>query len=360
MRRVLHIFSTGAIGGPQRRFADIANRLTGYTHHLCSFDGDMALCDLINPEIDIEIHSVPMRKSRGIDFGNLANVRRLVKSTKPDLICTYNWGAIEAALAVRGSTQPHYHFEDGFGQDETPQRQKFHRVLMRRFALSGRNTTLIVPSHTLQQLAITRWKFRPQKVRTLPNGVDVDRFVMNAPRSMSWTIGTVCALRPEKNLTRLLNILQLLPAQCRLIIAGDGSERASLEQYTEVLGLQDRVRFLGHVSEPEKILGALDLYVVTSDTEQMPLGVLEAMATGLPIVATNVGDIASMVCAENEKYIRSKEEALMAEAILWLMEHEDERNEIGSKNAHRVREFYTIERMIERYQALYDGREGGV
>ena len=79
----------------------------------------------------------------------------------------------------------------------------------------------------------------------------------------------------------------------RLVIAGAGGQRADLEAQAHALGLSERVVFTGFVERPGSVLGGLDVYVLTSDTEQMPISVLEAMAVGLPVLATDVGTCAS-------------------------------------------------------------------
>src|SRR6185437_14374501 len=127
-------------------------------------------------------------------------------------------------------------------------------------------------------------------------------------------IGTVAALRPEKNLSRLLRAFRLVRERmpCRLLIAGDGEERASLEKQAEFLGLREQVLFTGHVQETERIYAALDLFALSSDTEQMPTTVVEAMASGLPVAAVDVGDISQMVAAENRPFVTERNEASLA------------------------------------------------
>ena len=133
-------------------------------------------------------------------------------------------------------------------------------------------------------------------------------------------IGTVAALRPEKNLARLLRAFRLvadvMPA--RLVIAGDGPERPGLEQLTRDLGLSGLVRFTGHLDDPAALYRTLDIFALSSDTEQMPLSVIEAMASGLPVAATAVGDVAAMLAAENQAFVTPLEDAALAGRLrLW-------------------------------------------
>src|SRR5262249_7095490 len=157
---------------------------------------------------------------------------------------------------------------------------------------------IVVPSQQLHRLATEVWRFAPGKVLHVANGIDCDRFpaepdpglAARVGRSRSEVIvGTVAALRPEKNLPRLLRTFAALPqaAATRLVVAGDGPERPHLEALVRQAALESRVIFLGPVSGAQQVLGLFDSFALSSDTEQMPYSVLEAMAAGLPIVATD-------------------------------------------------------------------------
>ena len=119
----------------------------------------------------------------------------------------------------------------------------------------------------------------------VPNGIDLDRFAAGerAPTGEP-VIGTITGLRREKNLTRLLRAFRQVAdtTPARLIIAGDGSERATLEAQAAELGLGQRVQFTGHLDDPAPLYRSIDVFALSSDTEQMPLSVLEAMAACLP------------------------------------------------------------------------------
>ena len=98
----------------------------------------------------------------------------------------------------------------------------------------------------------------------------------------------------------------------RLVIIGDGPERQTLERLAAELGIADRVRFAGHVAAPAAEYARFDVFALPSDTEQMPLSVLEAMAAGLPVVSTDVGDVRAMVAEENAPLLVPKDDAALA------------------------------------------------
>ena len=364
MRRIFHIFSTLAVGGPQRRFANLVEGLEGYEHVVAAVDEHYPALDLVKGA-QITRHPLNLQKSSGLSFSNFKKVAHALGVVKPDIVCTYNWGTIEAALVLKERSIPHFHFEDGFGPDESITRQKRKRVWLRRFALSGRNTKIIVPSQSLYGLAQKRWGFKEKKIAYISNGIDLARFQPIARVHDGFTIGTVCALRQEKNLHHLLNVFAMLPHDTKLMIVGDGPERQNLEDYAARLGLTkmgltERVKFVGHVEDASPFYSQMDVFALTSDTEQMPLGVLEAMASGLPIVATNVGDVLSMVAQENRKFVHGLGDApALAESLLWLKNNPEARMSIGRDNRERAEQNYSQRSMIKAYQALFDKAAGG-
>ena len=196
----------------------------------------------------------------------------------------------------------HVHIEDGFGPEERD-RQTPRRVLIRRLVLA--RSTVVLPSRNLQRIATTIWRLPPARVRYIPNGIDLERFAAARTRRRAANtppvIGTVAALRAEKNLARLLRAFAAVDQPARLVIVGDGPERPALEAWRASLGLAERVEFAGHIDDPAPIYAGFDVFALSSDTEQMPLSVIEAMAAGLPVATTDVGDVRAMLAARTRR-----------------------------------------------------------
>src|SRR5437762_1357495 len=169
-RHLLHVFSTFAIGGPQIRFSQLANHFgVRYRHTLVALDGDYTCGKRVDPSVMLEM--LPLQFRRGRFVGDLLAFRHVIAKVQPDLLVTYNWGAIEWALANR--LRPicrHIHFEDGFGADEAV-RQLRRRVAFRRIALSGKSR-VVVPSLTLRDIARRVWKLPDSRVIYIPNGIN--------------------------------------------------------------------------------------------------------------------------------------------------------------------------------------------
>lgn len=363
MPRLLHVFSTFAVGGPQVRTATLINHLgEDLQHAILAMDGNTEAMRLIGPESHCHVITLEIIKSYGISITNLRGLRQRVAAERPDLLLTYNFGAMEAALANR--LKPlcrHVHFEEGFGPEEANGRQLRRRVWLRRLALTG-NSVLVVPSRTLERMALTNWRLSRERVRYIPNGIDIDRFATAEPRpdlrrhDDECLIGSIGILRPEKRFDRLLRAFAALSTiqPLRLVIVGDGPERAPLEAQAIELGIAERVVFTGFVKDPERILTTLDIIALTSDTEQMPYSLIEAMAAGLPVVATDVGDIRVMLPeAARAQIVDRTDEAALINKLQAMINDPDRRQCQGRVNRDHARAHYTLETMLESYRELF-------
>jgi glycosyltransferase involved in cell wall biosynthesis len=359
----LHVFASFGIGGVPVRISTILNDLGAeYRHTIVALDDVFDCRARLDPGLDVRLLPVAIRKDRGLDA--LLRIRSTLRRVRPDLLLTYNWGAIEWALVntlLRYSR--HIHFESGFGAEEAD-RQIPRRVLFRRIALAGA-ARVVAPSTTLIDIATQAWRIPAEKLLYIPNGVDCARF--DAPRSSAGIpglerrpgeliLGTLAPLRPEKNLGRLLRAFAGLPPHIdvRLAIVGEGSERPALAALASELRIGHRVVFSGHVEAPESVLGHFDVFAISSDTEQMPNALLQAMAAGLPVVGVDVGDVKRMVTEANRRFIVPKtDEASLTRAIEALLASPALRSELAAANRAHARATYGQDKMFAAYRALF-------
>lgn len=358
-RHLLHVFSTFATGGPQRRFADLANRFgRRFRHTLIALDGNEECARLLDPGLDLAFHRLNP-PAQGSLLRRLGRHRREIAAIAPDLLLTYNWGAIEWALAnrVRPLTR-HIHFEDGFRPDEA-RGQKRRRVLLRRFALK-KTRHVIVPSRTLYQVARQIWHLPAAQLLYVPNGIEAGRYGAAPPPldpplpGKGKIIGTIATLRAEKNLARLIRATAALPEKnVRLVIAGEGPERPALEHLAAETGIGQRTFFLGQV-QPELVLGHFDLFALSSDTEQMPLSILEAMAAGLPVASVRVGDVAAMLAPANAALLAAPGDTKGLGALMAKLLADDAlRARLGAENRAHVTAHFSALAMIAAYERIF-------
>lgn len=364
-RRLFHLFPTFGVGGSQVRLAQIAGHFGGRYHHtIYASDAVYTAAGLFGAQVPFTKIEAQIDKHRGLL--NVPLYRRMLIEARADVAVTYNWGAIEWAFATRliGGLR-HVHIEDGFGPDEAT-RQLRRRVWFRRLALTSAKTTVVVPSQVLFDIARRVWRLPSSRIELIANGIDLERFGgVDAAQSRALAkkaddeilIGTVASIRPEKNLSLLIRAFAKLPPEvnARLFIVGGGNEPefAKLRSTARAAGVEARVVFFGHAAKPELILRAFDVFAMSSATEQMPIGLLEAMACGLPVVATTVGDIASMVSPENLPYLApSGAEDALAEALVGLARDAQARSRIGAANRVKAATHYDQRTMFDRYAQL--------
>ncbi|MEX2617445.1 MAG: glycosyltransferase [Alphaproteobacteria bacterium] len=361
-RILLHVFSTLSVGGQQVRFATLVNNGLGeFVHRLFAMDGQYESMKLFNEDAPCEIFET--RFTKGNTAGNVLAFRRALNTLRPDILVTYNWGAIEWAMANFGRSCPHIHIVDGFGPEEA-EGQLQRRVLFRRLAF-WRNTTTVVPSRTLYEIATKTWRLPPGDVAFIPNGIDCTRFD-NMPdpayaRQLGLdgagpVIGTVAALRPEKNLTRLIEAFAISVAKnpaIRLVIVGDGAERPALEAAAIKFDVAEKVTFTGYIADPAPVLSLFDIFALSSDTEQMPISVLEAMAARLPVAGVDVGDVRHIVSDPNRPLIVNRDARALADILSTLAGDADLRDRIGQANRRHAESHYSQADMVSAYTKLF-------
>jgi len=361
---LMHVFPSFAVGGVPNRIATIINRLgNGYCHKILALDGQYGAAETLGSNANVDLIAFDCHRQSFIN--TIRSIRCWLKFETPDALLTYNWGAIEWAFAnTLYNFGPHVHFESGFGKDEESallgRRNRFRRLAL------FRARRVVVPSQTLARIAEDAWRIPRRKVQILPNGVDSEEFrgepgtVTNAEFRTSpqeVVVGTVAPLRPEKNLDRLLRCFAALDPkrQARLVIVGDGMERNGLEHAAMEYGVSDRTVFAGHRGDVAHVLRGLDIFAMTSDTEQMPNSLLQAMAAGRPVMATDVGDVKRMVAPENCPYVVAKgDEKGFMKGLEDLVSDGEKRLILGQRNQAYARTYCRIDKMVSAYKALFD------
>jgi len=364
-RRLLHVFSSFEVGGSQIRFCQLVNALGDrYRHLVIALDGRTEARDRLRPGTPVEILPFDHRKTGAAH--DLRRFRKTLADLRPDLLLTYNWGAIEWALVnlVRPIC-PHIGVVDGFGPEEVG--ASLPRRSLVRWLAYGRARTLVVPSRALEQVARQSWHIPASVVRYIPNGVDVSRFEAAPDQTLldrfgltrdEPIVGTIAGLRREKNIARLIQAFAGVIAAgraARLVIIGDGPQRVDLENQAAAFGLGDRVIFAGALDRPERLLGAFAIYALSSDTEQMPISLVEAMAASKPVASVDVGDIADMVAPENRQFVRGRDADSLTASLLILLDDAAQRDRLGRANRLAAHARFTEHEMVATYDRLFAG-----
>ncbi len=382
--RILHLHSGFDLGGKEARAVQLMNRMGARARHvvLSAMPDAMGARSAIAKAIDVDFPGdlrAPPLHGKPAPGRYLALARYMQNF---DLVLSYNWGAMDGVMAHRVCSRlmplpPIIHHEDGFNADEG-RRTNGKRNLFRRLALPT-VTRIIVPSVTLEQVVRRHWGARLPLAR-ISNGIATPRYakppaadaipgLTRAPGDV--VIGTVAGLRAVKNLTALVQAFADLPSHVRLVIVGEGPERAAILNAAAECGIAERVLLPGFMAEPWRYVGAFDIMALSSHSEQQPIAIMEGMAAGLPVVAPDVGDLASMVAAENAPFIVARDavardggdpsaglSAALSVALRRLVDNAGLRRTIGTANRAHAAAHFDEGVMFARYDAAYTSAVG--
>ncbi|MBU7580052.1 MAG: glycosyltransferase family 4 protein [Porphyrobacter sp.] len=367
--RILHLHSTFAAGGKEVRAVRLMNAWGARAaHSIVSAQPEaMAAAALIETHVPVDYpQAFPALTGKPTP----ARLKALARAMQGyDLVCTYNWGAMDAVMAHRLFADalglpPLVHHEDGFNEDEavrlSPKRNLYRRVGLVRAA------ALIVPSRLLEKIAREVWRQPPERLRRIPNGIDTAAFAVPPDRQAlplakdegTLWVGTLAGLRAVKRLPDLVAAFASLPANWQLVICGEGPERSAILTEAEALGIAWRVHLPGAV-DPARVARLFDIFALSSASEQFPLSVVEAMAAGLPVAATDVGDIRHILAPENAALLTAPNDPhALGEVLARLADDPALRARLGAENAARAGAQFDFAMMRAAYEDIYAAAMG--
>jgi len=359
--RVTHVVYTLDVGGLENGLVNIVNdEASGIRHAIICLKRVGALRGRLGRGVEV----FELGKRPGHDVRAFVRLARLFRQLRSDIVHSRNWGTVDAVLAARLAGVPAVvHGEHGYDSDDPEGRNRWKRRVRR--ACGGLIDRFVVVSDDLHRWLTSRVGIPERKVVKIANGVDIQRFApgdgatvrreLNLPTD-AFVVGTVGRLEAVKNqasLIRAFATLAVTHPEVVLVIAGDGRCRSSLEDLARQSNVATRVRFLGERSDVPRLLQAMDVFVLPSVAEGMSNTLLEAMASGLPIVATRVGGSPEVVAdGINGLLVESLPEALAA-AIERYVNEPPVRSQHGIASRRRAAEVFSLERMRGAYAGLY-------
>ncbi len=349
--RICHVSMHLKTGGLERLLVEF-----GRAHDAESFDLTfVALAELGQPAEDLdglgcEVHSLEM--PRNGKWRTLAALRRLFRTGRFDIVHTHNtYAHFYGTLAARAAGVPcvvntQHGRGCGAGWKARLQFSLANRLTDHVFGVSDDAALLC-----RQQDPLSRGK-----IGRIWNGIDLSRFSYSGPRPEPVAI-SVARLSPEKDFNALLRAVALAVPHVpdlRLKIVGDGVERPVLERLARDLNIHRHVDFLGERSDVPQLLRQAGLFVSSSRTEGVPLTLLEAMAVGLPVVATRVGGNPEVVeDGVTGRLVPPQDHRALSAALVALCRDSALRHTMGALGRQRVEELFDVRRMVEQYERVY-------
>lgn len=317
------------------------------------------------PEIEkigIKVMLLPQKKD-GPDYLSFLKVAKIVREEKIDVIHTHNTQAlVDGAVAKVLSTAKRVIHTDHARSFPDKKRYMFAEWLLSHFVYK----MVGVSKHTCENLRKYE-KISRKKISMVPNGIDINRFdgkVDKAAKRLQIgikkagpIIGLCVRLTEQKGIIFLLKampaIIKRFP-EIILIIAGDGPLRTKLEQETKDLGISENVSFIGPRLDINEIIGMLDLYILPSVWEGLPMVILEAMSVGCPVVATDVGGVNTAIKDRSTGLIvKSKSPEQLSGAIIEILDNHELRQKCIRNGKAEIMKKFTAEIMAQSYEKLY-------
>ena len=363
--RILHVVPSFGLGGMEKIIcAVIESTANRHDHMVLALDGCTRAAAWIKRN-RTQFIQFERLSSRWLFFRSLFKALRLCK---PDLLMTYNWGATDAIWLGRlAGISRIVHSEHGLNVEEG--RTTLWKRDCMRFLVYRLSSQVIAVSHELEDMLRCRFLLSKNKATRIPNGVDPSYYCPNdgerqrVRKSLGFSeadcvLGFSGRLDPIKNLDLLLNIFtQCKPHQTsvRLLIVGDGPEAQRLKSRCYDEKIHPYVVFTGQQSQVLPYLRAMDVFVLTSLREQMPLTILEAMAVGMPVVATRVGEIPYMIDDSIEGFVRDlKAPVEQFVQPLRMLLCPSQRKSMGDAARQKVIERLSHQAMLKHYTDLID------
>ena len=363
--KILHLSSARSLGGGERHLADLAGALAKRGHEVYAalpstspLRGELTFLPAAN------IFTLRLRNA--LDVESALELARLVREHRIEIIHAHLARDYPlATLAARRASPAkliitrHVLFR----------LNKLHAITFRQAR------RVIAVSHAIARSLIAQKILPAQKITIIPNGIDFQRLDaslqgfdreafcrrMKIPPG-SLLVGTLGEIKRQKGHEEYLRAAAIIARQKRdahFIIAGEdnsrtGEHRAVLERLIGELGLTNQVHFTGWLDEVAPLLSALDVYISASHTESFGLAIVEAMASGLPVVATATEGACEVIDSEQTGMIvpLGDQEALAA-SVLRLLEDENERARLGTLARAHARLRFSLERMVDATEQVY-------
>jgi glycosyltransferase involved in cell wall biosynthesis len=357
---IVHVLSSFGVGGQERVALDLAigQKARGHTVSVLSLAPapDGAMADEFR-EHGIVVGRVP--KGSGLDASLVPRLVRALREHRADVVHTHNplpliYGAPAARLAGAAAIHTKHGINPG---------SRGHRMLRR--AAAQLTHAFVAVSDTTEAQAREQRDAPERRLHMIANGIRLDRYHPDAAARAATraelglgdacVVGTVGRMDDFKNQSLLVRAMApLLGKNVRLVLVGDGPSRSIVEAEVAKLPDPSCVVLTGRRMDVPRIVPAFDVFALSSKSEGLPLVVPEAMAAGLPIVATAVGGLPSVIDEGKTGLLVPVEEAAVRAALKKLIDDRALAAAMGAKARETALLRYSSERMVDAYLELYD------
>lgn len=363
--KVLHVLDSLGVGGMERVVIEVVN-------HLDQSQFDQVVCCVSRPgeaarHLRDGTRCIDLGKGAGADYLAPVKIARIIREEAPDVIHTQSWSGVDAAMAklMTGAVRL-IHSEHGRNYPRINSEPWKSRVARR--CLYHLADAVFAVSSEVRDYYCRETRFPRERMLVIPNGVDLRRIgeagAGGAREELGigaddFVVGTVARLEATKDTITLARAFAKLysrqpEARLKLLIVGDGEQRALIEAFVAERGLNEAAIFTGLRHDAPRLLGAMNVFALSSLSEGMPITALEAMAARLPVVATNVGALPELVEEGVAGFlVEPKDDEALADRLARLYSNPELAKRFGAAARRKVEREYSLELMLRRYADLY-------
>jgi glycosyltransferase involved in cell wall biosynthesis len=355
--RILHVITKLDVGGAQTVVAELVREQIKSGHTVTVATGivwDNAEVSKIDGARVVIVQELVHPLAPAKDLATVRTLAHLIRTEQIHVVHTHSSkGGLLGRIAARRGGVPSVYTAHGWPfQDDAPRSQRIQSLIGEWLGGIVGNEIVCVNSSELQLAA--RWKVGSSKHRqVIHNGIAYQPAPSRPARDLKdpFNIVTIARLHPPKRIDLLIGAVAKLDPRVSLTIVGDGDQRASLDALVSKNGLPDRVRFVGF-TDPTSALVSAHAFALASDYEGMPITILEAMRTGLPVVANDLPGIREAVGTDAGLLSEKSAEAIAA-ALRKVMDDPESCEKMGSAGRRRWEAEFTASASAARYEALY-------
>jgi glycosyltransferase involved in cell wall biosynthesis len=302
---------------------------------------------------DLGVEVIPLRRRGRADLYRLISLIRIIRDGNFDIVHLFidNVPGIYVHLAVLLTGHPHLITGERTSVQAHP---SWYRMFKR---VMNTNVRFVVCNSQASTKSTIDFKLaEASKVKFIANGIELERYSRKAIKSNVITIGTIGGLKSIKNPIMFVNAAAKVIAQepsVRFIHVGTGELQSEVQALARSLGIEHQITFYGLRNDVPNILREMDIFALSSNVEGMPNALMEAMASGLPAVVTDVGNCKELIThGKNGFVVPPSDVDQFAEALLVLLRDEELRIRMGQLSYERIQS-YDVHRMTEQYAELY-------
>lgn len=357
--KILHVIESLEFGGAEKVVVGLANALAVKAPvGVCCVKRLGEMRALLAPGIDVHC----LDKGEGNDWRLPAQLAAMAATHGYDVLHSHGWGVfIEPALARHRPYRLIHTVHGGYLAYASGLAARIKRAsrrwLERRVAT--RYDRIVTVSEAIRRDVASDLGISDERLLTIHNGIEVrgpKHLQRNDHRLTFITIGRIAEVKNQALMIAAFARIAPEFPQAELHIVGDGPQRAALEARIAEAGLGDRVRLLGARLDTDELLGAADIFLMSSRYEGISMAILEAMRAQLPVVASRVGGIPDTVLdGVTGLLFPSEDEQGMAEAMRRLAADAGQRGAMGARGFDRLQQEFSLESTVNRYLGLYRG-----